>query len=133
MPLRTVHGRSVPAPERNENQDAFVVAPTRSGVRITFGLFTTVTAVLMASRYGSGDLQHGTGFEYQAISAVLVGGTAIQGGHGSVLRTFIGTILIAIFKAVLILRGFSTELQQLLIGVVVLLVIMLQWRAGDLK
>ncbi len=97
------------------------------------GLFTTVTAVLIASRYGSGDLQHGTGFEYQAISAVLVGGTAIQGGNGSVLRTFIGTMLIAIFKAVLILRGFSIELQQLLIGVVVLLVIMLQWRAGDLK
>ncbi len=92
------------------------------------GLFTSVAAVLSASRYGSGDLQHGAGFEYGAISAVLVGGTLIHGGRGSVGRTVLGTLLIAILQAVLVLRGFNAQFQQLALGLVVLLVIVLQWR-----
>jgi len=92
------------------------------------GVFTSVSAVLIASRYGSGDLQHGAGFEYGAISAVLVGGTLIHGGSGSVIRTVLGALLIAILQAVLVLRGFSTEIQQLALGLVVLLVIILQWK-----
>ena len=90
------------------------------------GFFTAFAAILMAARYGSGDLQHGIGMEYHAISAVLVGGTAIHGGSGSILRTFFGTLIIAVFQAVLVLRGFSTELQHLALGVLVLLVIILQ-------
>lgn len=90
------------------------------------GVFTAVAAVLMAARYGSGDLQHGAGMDYAAISAVLVGGTAIQGGRGSFLRTFLGTLFIAVFQAVLVLRGFSTEWQQFAMGVLVLAVIILQ-------
>lgn len=92
------------------------------------GVFTSVSAVLIASRYGSGDLQHGAGFEYGAISAVLVGGTLIHGGRGSVTRTVFGALLIAIFQAVLVLRGFSTEVQQLALGLIVLVVIVLQWK-----
>jgi ribose/xylose/arabinose/galactoside ABC-type transport system permease subunit len=45
-----------------------------------------------------------------------------------VLRTLSGIVLISVFQGVLVLRGFSTEMQQLLIGVVVFLVIALQWR-----
>lgn len=92
------------------------------------GMFTSVAAVLIASRYGSGDLLHGAGFEYSAISAVLVGGTMIQGGHGSVVRTVLGMLIIAILQAILVLRGFSTQYQHLTLGVVVLIVIVLQWK-----
>ena len=49
--------------------------------------------------------RHGTriGYEYRAISAVLVGGTAIQGGEGSVVRTLAGTFFIALMQGLLIL------------------------------
>lgn len=93
------------------------------------GLFTALSAVLIAARYRSGDMEHGIGYEYRAISAVLVGGTAIQGGHGSVLRTLVGTLFIAMMQGVLVLRGFSVEMQYLLIGILVLAAITLQWRA----
>lgn len=93
------------------------------------GLFSAAAAILLAARYKSGDIQHGDGMDYQAISAVLVGGTAIGGGSGSVFRSVIGTLVIAVIQATLLLRGFSTELQQLLIGVLVLLMICLQWKA----
>jgi ribose/xylose/arabinose/galactoside ABC-type transport system permease subunit len=85
----------------------------------------------VAARYSSGELQHGIGYDYQAISAVLVGGTAIQGGHGSVLRTLLGAFLVTVFQGLLLLRGYSTEMQHLLIGVVVLAVITLQWKRGE--
>jgi len=56
---------------------------------------------------------------------VLVGGTSIQGGSGSVLRTLIGVTVIAVIEVVLLLRGFSEQLQYLITGAIVLAVIML--------
>ena len=70
-------------------------------------------------------MDRGTGYDYTAIAAVLVGGTAIQGGSGSVVRTLIGVTVIAIIEVVLLLRGFSQQLQYLITGLIVLSVIML--------
>jgi ribose/xylose/arabinose/galactoside ABC-type transport system permease subunit len=95
------------------------------------GLFTAISAILIAARSSSGEMQLGNGYEYQAISAVLVGGTAIQGGRGSVVNTLIGAFVISIVNGVLLLRGFDTPMQQLLIGVLVLAVIMLQWKRAS--
>ncbi len=89
------------------------------------GAFSAVAGVLLAARYGSGDMELGTGYDYTAIAAVLVGGTAIQGGSGSVVRTLIGVTVIATIEVVLLLRGFSQQLQYLFTGLIVLAVIML--------
>ena len=90
------------------------------------GLTAALTGILLAARYGSGDMELGAGFDYRAIAAVLVGGTAIQGGAGSVLRSLLGVAVIAILEIVLRLRGYSENLQYLVTGLVVLAVIMLQ-------
>jgi ribose/xylose/arabinose/galactoside ABC-type transport system permease subunit len=97
---------------------------------VTFGYViaggcSAVSGVLLAARYGSGDMELGAGYDYTAIAAVLVGGTSIQGGSGSVLRTLVGVTVIAIIEVVLLLRGFSQQLQYLITGIIVLLVIML--------
>jgi ribose/xylose/arabinose/galactoside ABC-type transport system permease subunit len=89
------------------------------------GACSAVSGVLLAARYGSGDMEIGAGYDYAAIAAVLVGGTSIQGGSGSVLRTMIGVTVIAIIEVVLLLRGFSQQLQYLITGIIVLAVIML--------
>jgi ribose/xylose/arabinose/galactoside ABC-type transport system permease subunit len=89
------------------------------------GACAATSGVLLAARYGSGDMELGTGYDYTAIAAVLVGGTAIQGGSGSVVRTLIGVTVIAIIEVVLLLRGFSQQLQYLITGLIVLSVIML--------
>ncbi len=65
---------------------------TVTGAYVVAGLCTACSAVLMAARYASGDMEHGIGYDYQAISAVLVGGTAIGGGEGSALRTLAGAV-----------------------------------------
>jgi ribose/xylose/arabinose/galactoside ABC-type transport system permease subunit len=75
-------------------------------------------------------MEIGAGYDYTAIAAVLVGGTGITGGSGSTLRTLVGTIVIAIIEVVLLLRGFSEQLQYLITGLIVLVVIMLH-AAGE--
>jgi ribose transport system permease protein len=99
---------------------------TVTGAYIVAGLFTALSAVLMAARYASGDMEHGIGYDYHAISAVLVGGTAIQGGEGSAVRTLVGTAIIAVIQGLLLLWGFTTPMQYLIVGIIVLGVIMLQ-------
>jgi ribose/xylose/arabinose/galactoside ABC-type transport system permease subunit len=101
---------------------------TASAVTIAYviaGACSAMSGVLLAARYGSGDMELGAGYDYMAIAAVLVGGTSIQGGSGSVVRTLIGVTIIAIIEIVLLLRGFSQQLQYLITGVIVLAVIML--------
>jgi ribose/xylose/arabinose/galactoside ABC-type transport system permease subunit len=96
------------------------------GAYIAAGLCTALAGILMAARYSSGDLELGLGYDYSAISAVLVGGTAISGGEGSAIRSLVGAFIIGICQVLLLLNGFSTQIQYLVIGVIVLFVIMLQ-------
>lgn len=90
------------------------------------GLLAAIGGVLIAARFGSADMQTARGFEYTAIAAVLIGGTSIAGGHGSMLQTFAGMAAIAVINALTLLQGFSMELQQLTVGLAVLAVILLQ-------
>jgi ribose/xylose/arabinose/galactoside ABC-type transport system permease subunit len=90
----------------------------------------TVTGILLAIRYDAASMTYGTGYEYDAVAAVLVGGTAIKGGEGSVLRTLIGAIVIAVVQGVLLLQGFRPEWQYLIAGIIVLAMVALQSPGG---
>jgi ribose/xylose/arabinose/galactoside ABC-type transport system permease subunit len=101
------------------------------GAYIAAGLCTALAGILMAARYSGGDMELGIGYDYHAISAVLVGGTAIAGGEGSAFRSLIGAFIIAVCQVLLLLHGFSTQVQYLTIGIIVLVVIMLQTLADS--
>jgi ribose/xylose/arabinose/galactoside ABC-type transport system permease subunit len=73
-------------------------------------------------------MDYGVGYEYDAIAAVLVGGTAIGGGQGSALRTLAGAMAIAAVQVMLLLKGLRQEWQYLVAGLIVLAVIILQSR-----
>ena len=103
------------------------------GAYIAAGLCTALAGILMAARYSSGDMELGIGYDYSAISAVLVGGTAISGGEGSAIRSLAGAFIIAVCQGLLLLNGFSTQIQYLAIGIIVLLVIMLQTLADGIE
>jgi ribose/xylose/arabinose/galactoside ABC-type transport system permease subunit len=101
---------------------------TVTGAYLWAGLFTGVAGMLLAMRYDSASMNYGIGYEYDAVAAVLVGGTAIRGGEGSALRTLVGALVIAVIEAVLLLWGFRQEWQYLIAGVIVLAVVALQTR-----
>jgi ribose/xylose/arabinose/galactoside ABC-type transport system permease subunit len=97
-----------------------------TGAYLWAGLFTAPAGIMLAIRYDAASMNYGIGYEYDAIAAVLVGGTIIKGGEGSVLRTLAGALIIGVIQVVLVLQGLRTEWQYLIAGLVVLGVIALQ-------
>jgi len=102
---------------------------TVTGAYALAGFFTSLAGILIAGRYGAGTMEYGAGYDYSAIAGVLVGGTAIAGGEGSVGRSFFGVVVIASVTVMLLLRGFETEYQYLFTGLIVLAAVLLQGRA----
>jgi ribose/xylose/arabinose/galactoside ABC-type transport system permease subunit len=88
-----------------------------------FGACIALTGVFLASFNTSATVTLGGTLTLDAIAAVLVGGTAITGGRGSALRTLAGAVLISVISDVLLLRGFSTGVQILVKGILVLAVV----------
>ena len=101
---------------------------TVTGAFIWAGLCAGLAGVMLAIRYDSASMAYGFGYDYDAVAAVLVGGTAIKGGQGSAVRTLVGALVIAIIQVVLLLQGFRQEWQYFIAGLVVLAVIILQTR-----
>jgi len=99
---------------------------TITGTYLWAGLFSAVPGILLAARFDHGNSNNGQGFDYGAIAAILVGGTSIVGGTGSVWRTLGGVAFMAVVQAILLLRGASTQVQFFSVGVVVMAVILLQ-------
>jgi ribose/xylose/arabinose/galactoside ABC-type transport system permease subunit len=99
---------------------------TITGAYVLAGLFCAVPAILLAARFGSGSMAYGQGYDYSAIAAILIGGTAIQGGRGSILQTCFGVAFIALVQTLLVLHGAREEWQVFGLGVMVFVVIMLQ-------
>jgi ribose/xylose/arabinose/galactoside ABC-type transport system permease subunit len=101
------------------------VARTISLAYVWAGLFTAVSGILLAARYNQGNMSLAMQYDYDAITAVLVGGTAIQGGDGSMIRTLLGVAVISIIQVVLLLHGFDAAWRHLVAGLVVLVVVVL--------
>jgi ribose/xylose/arabinose/galactoside ABC-type transport system permease subunit len=89
------------------------------------GLFAGVTGILLASRYNQANMEFALRYDYDAIAAVLVGGTAIQGGSGSMLRTFVGVAAVSTIQIVLLLHGFREEWRLFITGLIVMAVVIL--------
>jgi ribose/xylose/arabinose/galactoside ABC-type transport system permease subunit len=103
---------------------------TITGAYLWAGFFTSLSGIMLAVRYDAANMDYGVAYDYDAIAAVLVGGTAIGGGHGSAVRTFAGAMVIAAVQVMLLLRGLRQEWQYLAAGLIVLAVIILQARGN---
>ena len=86
---------------------------------ITGGL-TAFAGVLAISYFGSMFGTAGTGFELLVIAAVVIGGTNLFGGEGSLSGMFLGSLVIGVIPVLLVLNGLSVEIQEFLTGVVII-------------
>jgi ribose/xylose/arabinose/galactoside ABC-type transport system permease subunit len=98
---------------------------TTIGAYVWAGLFAAVTGILLASRFNQANMEFALRYDYDAIAAVLVGGTAIQGGNGSMLRTFAGIAAVSTIQVVLLLHGFREEWRLFITGLIVVVVVIL--------
>ncbi len=93
-------------------------------VYILCGMLAAGSGVLLASRMNSGQPNAGLMYELDVIAAVVVGGTSLSGGRGSILGTFLGAMLIAILRNGLNLLNVNSYVQQVVVGLVILLAVM---------
>lgn len=107
-------------------------ATALSGVNVTkwkliiytfSGLFVGLAGVLQASRLNSAQPSGGMGLELQAIAAVVIGGTSLSGGKGSITGTVIGAMIMAVLTNGLRIISVPQEWQQVVVGLVILLAV----------
>ncbi|MFL6227412.1 MAG: ABC transporter permease [Pyrinomonadaceae bacterium] len=104
------------------------------GVYALSGLLAGLAGVILASRLGAGQPVAGQGWELDAIAAVVVGGTLLTGGQGSVAFTLVGVLLLGVIFNIFNLEGSITPWwQQVLRGVILLAVVIVQNRLGKRK
>ncbi|MFE5051166.1 substrate-binding domain-containing protein [Streptomyces sp. NPDC056637] len=125
---RTFIGRSMFAIGGNEE------AARLSGLRVKrqkvviyalSGLFAAVAGIVLASRLTSAQPQAAQGYELDAIAAVVIGGASLSGGVGKASGTFIGALILAVLRNGLNLLSVSAFWQQVVIGVVIALAVLL--------
>lgn len=124
----TPFGRNVYAVGGNAEAARLAGIATRKTllrVYIICGALASLSGVLLASRMSSGQPNAGLMYELDVIAAVVVGGTSLFGGRGSVLGTFIGAMLIGVLRNGLNLTGVGSYVQQVVLGVVILLAVLL--------
>lgn len=126
--LRTRHGRYIYAVGGNEE------AVRLSGINITRskflvytlnGLLAAVAGLIIASSVSSAQSNMATGYELNVIAAVVIGGTSIAGGQGSILGTVIGAAIMAVLYNALLLLGVPIYWHKVITGGVILIAVLL--------
>jgi ribose transport system permease protein len=126
---KTVFGRRVYAVGGNSEAARYAGVPVnrvRIGAFAINGFCIAVAAVLFTARNSNGQPSAGMGYELDAITAAVVGGTALIGGYGNVLGTFVGALFIVCLNIFLILDSVSYYVGQGWKGVIILLAVYLQ-------
>jgi ribose/xylose/arabinose/galactoside ABC-type transport system permease subunit len=124
---RTTFGRYVYAIGGNREAARLSGVKTKAvefRVYLLNGFFVGLAAIALASRLGAGVPNSGLQYELDVIAAVVVGGTSLSGGRGSVVSTFFGAVFIAVLNNGLNLVGIDTYVQKIILGIVILLAVL---------
>ena len=126
---RTRFGRYVFALGGNEEAARLAgvnVARIKTFVYVISGTCAALCGFLLMARFSSGSPQTGVGDELlESIAAVVVGGTSLMGGRGSIIGTFFGALLIGVLYNVMNLLNVESYTQKIVLGAVILLAVIL--------
>jgi len=124
---KTAFGRSVFAIGGNA-QAAFLSGINVSRIRVALfaiaGAMAAISGILLVSRLGSGNATAATGLEFDVIAAVVVGGTSLSGGRGSMLGTLLGVLVITLIGNGLVLLGINPFFQQVVRGLIIVVAVL---------
>jgi simple sugar transport system permease protein len=127
----TKYGRQVVAVGSNPEAARRVGMPARRVVASVYavtGVASALAGLMIAARLGSGSSNAAVGFELQVIAAVVLGGTSLMGGRGTILGTTLGALTIAVIGNGLILLHISPFFTQIVTGAIILGAIWLNTR-----
>lgn len=126
---RTAWGRGIYALGSSEDAARFAglgVEKLKVTVYAFSGLLSAVAALLLTSRLYSAQPTAGSGFELDAIAAVVVGGTSLSGGRGTVIGTLLGALIIGVLNNAMNLLDVNAFYQQIVKGGVILGALLLE-------
>jgi ribose transport system permease protein len=121
-------GRYVYATGGNRRAAAFSGIDTnrvRVLVYVASGLLAGIAGVVLTGRLATADPQAGVGYELDAIAAVVLGGTSLFGGEGSVARTLLGALILGVLSNGMNLLDVSPFYQEVVKGVVIVIAVAL--------
>lgn len=122
-------GRHLRAVGDNPEAARLCGVPVRRVLCATYalsGLFAAIAGICQAAQETHGDPETGMGYELDAIAMVVIGGTSLAGGRGSVLLTLIGALTIGYVRKILSINAFSTETRLMLTGLIITLAVIFQ-------
>lgn len=96
------------------------------------GLLAGAAGIVMTSRLGAASVTAGTGLELRVITAVIIGGASLQGGEGTVVGAFLGSLLMALITNALTLLGVDIYWQTFVIGATLLIAVLID-RLGKIR
>lgn len=95
----------------------------RTASYVATGTCAALAGVVLASRLGVAAPDAGEGYELEAIAAVVIGGTSMFGGAGSIRQTVMGVLLLGVLSNLLVLAGQPYEVQRIATGVIIILAV----------
>jgi len=119
---RTVFGRSLYAIGGNEEAARLAGLPVKRTLATVYalsGLFAGIAGLVLAGRLASAQPQAASGYELDAIAAVVIGGASLAGGSGKATGTLIGALILAVIRNGLNLLNVTAFWQQVVIGLVI--------------
>lgn len=123
---RSVFGRSIYAIGANENAARLVGIKTKRVVFLSFllsGAFIGLGGLMSASQLGSTSGTTGLGLELAVVTAVILGGTSLKGGTGTMLGTVIGLLIVGVLNNGLTLMNINSSWQQAATGFLLILAV----------
>lgn len=127
---KTAFGRqtiAIGSNERAARLSGINVSRVKSRIYALGGVMVAIAAVIYIARIGSMDFANaGSGYEMDAIAAVIVGGTAMSGGKGSLVGAFLGMLIISVMNNILNTVGVPTFLCDAVKGAIIIFAVLLQ-------
>ena len=126
---RTVFGRHVRATGDNETAARYAGLPIRRVKAIVYtlsGLLAGYSGVLYTAENHQGNPNSGVGYELDAIAAVVIGGTRLSGGKGSIAGTVVGTLIMGILTNMLRLKNVDSNVEMMIKALIIVLAVAIQ-------
>ena len=125
---KTRFGRYIYAIGGNESAarlSGIPITKIKTWVYMLAGMLAAVGGILVTARLDSAQPNAGISYELDAIAAVVIGGTSLSGGRGTILGTVLGAMIIGVLNNGLVLLNVSPFWQQVIKGVVILLAVII--------
>lgn len=127
---RTKYGRSILAVGGNPETANLAGINTKKihmHMYVLVGMFAALSGVLYCSRFSSAQLSAGSGTNLTILSAVIIGGTSMRGGNGTIVGSVLGCVLFAVITNALVVMGISTDWQNVVYGLILLAALMIDF------